>query len=179
VLRLIITTQEGYDEATSEFVSESSTVLELEHSLVSLSKWESEWEISFLDTEGKTDEHVMSYIRCMYLGEEFPENIWPKMKQEHFDQINNYINKKMTATTFPGSRQEPQREIVTAELIYYWMIALEVPFECQYWHLGRLLTLIRVCNVKNAKPEKKSWRQQADDRRAENERRRRQLGTRG
>lgn len=179
MLRLEITTTEGFDGETGKFVSDESIVIELEHSLVSLSKWESEWEIPFLSTEKKTLEHTVSYIRFMMLGDEDPEKVIPRLKEEHYEAINAYINKKMTATSFGARRDDPQREIVTAELVYYWMIALGIPFECENWHFNRLLTLIRVCNVKNSKPDKVDRRQSAADRRALNEARKAQYKTRG
>jgi phosphoribosyl-ATP pyrophosphohydrolase len=154
-------------------------VIELEHSLVSLSKWESEWQIPFLATEQKTREQTVSYIRFMFLGDEDPEVIIPKFSEENYEAIDAYINKTMTATTFPNTKLDPARETVTAELIYYWMIALGIPFSCENWHLSRLLTLVRVCNVKNSKSEKVDRRQSAADRRALNEERRRQLNTKG
>jgi len=178
VLRLHVTTAEDYVEATQEFVAKSSVVLELEHSLVSVSKWESKWEIPFLSSEDKTEEQILDYVRMMYLGEDFPDQVVPKMTRAHFDSINDYINKKMTATWFRNEPSGPSREIVTAELIYYWMIALSIPFECQHWHLSRLLTLIRVCNIKN-NPEKKGVRQSMADRRRLNQERKAQLGTKG
>jgi hypothetical protein len=179
MLRLEVVMTEGFDGTDGKFVSSDSVVIWLEHSLVSLSKWESEWEIPFLSTEEKTTEHVVSYIRFMFVGEDFPEHIIPRFNKDHFEQINAYINKKMTATWFGETKNDPQREIVTAELIYYWMIALGIPFDCENWHLSRLLTLIRVCNVKNSKPDKIDRRQAATDRRALNEARRKQYKTRG
>lgn len=179
VLRLEIVTEEEFDSREGKFVSASSTVIWLEHSLLSLSKWESEWEIPFLSTTEKTLEQTVSYIRFMMLGDEDPEKIIPKLKKEHLEAINDYINKKMTATSFPNMKQDPQQETVTAELVYYWMIALGVPFECENWHFNRLLTLIRVCNVKNSKPDKVNRRQSAADRKALNEARRAQWKTRG
>lgn len=179
MLRLEVVTNEGFDGGEGKFVSAESIVIWLEHSLLSLSKWESEWEIPFLSTEDKTLEQTVSYIRFMFVGGDFPENIIPKFKNEHYEAIDAYINKKMTATSFGKRRDDPQREVVTAELIYYWMIALGIPFDCENWHLSRLLTLIRVCNVKNSKPDQVDRRQASMDRKALNEARRREWKTRG
>jgi hypothetical protein len=180
MLRLKVITNEGFDEETNEFVASDSTVIELEHSLVSLSKWESVWEIPFLGSDNKTDEQVLDYVRMMYIGNEFPERILQKFTEETFRKVNSYINAKMTATWFnESSKQEKSREAVTAELIYYWMIALGIPFECQNWHLNRLLTLIKVCNIKNSPKDKKSRRETTEERRARNTLMRKQLGTRG
>jgi hypothetical protein len=179
VLRLNIVTAEGFDEVTNQFVETEVVVLELEHSLLSLSKWESKWEIPFLSTNNKTDEQVLDYIRMMFSGDEFPEKAWAKFTPGDFDQINSYINAKMSATFFNEKQNTKSREIITAELIYYWMIALGIPFECQGWHLNRLLTLIKVCNIKNS-PQKKMSRAEAGmQARALNEQRRKETGSKG
>ena len=179
MLQLKITTAEGFDEATSEFVSADGAVLELEHSLVSVSKWESKWEIPFLGSEAKTDDQVLDYVRMMFSGAEFPEQLLPHFTAENYTQINDYINAKMSATWFREVRQPPSQEVVTSELIYYWMIALGIPFECQNWHLNRLLTLIKVCNIKNSPDKKMSQREIAQQNRDLNAQRQRELGTSG
>lgn len=179
MLRLNIVTVEGFDEATSQFVETETVVLNLEHSLLSLSKWESKWEIPFLGTNTKTDEQVLDYVRAMFSGEEFPEEVFSKFTPGDFDRINVYINAKMSATFFNEKQEAKSREIITAELIYYWMIALGIPFECQGWHLNRLLTLIKVCNIKNS-PQKKMTRAEAGAQARElNEQRRKELGSKG
>lgn len=177
MLRLTIVVVEGYDEATNQFVESETCVVELEHSLVSLSKWESRWEVPFLGSQDKTTEQTLDYVRMMFSGDEFPEAVLAKFSAGNFEEINNYVNAKMTATTFRDMRNEPNREVITAELIYYWMIALGIPFECENWHLNRLLTLIKVCNIKNAPKEK--GKINVADRRSLNEQRRKELGTRG
>ena len=179
MLQLKITTAEGFDEAKSEFVSADGDVLELEHSLVSVSKWESKWEIPFLGSEAKTDDQVLDYVRMMFSGAEFPEHLLPHFTAENYTQINDYINAKMSATWFREVRQPPSQEVVTSELIYYWMIALGIPFECQNWHLNRLLTLIKVCNIKNSPDKKMSQREIAQQNRDLNAQRQRELGTSG
>lgn len=179
MLRLKVVTAEDYDEKANLYIEKSAITLELEHSLVSLSKWESKWEIPFLSSEDKTDEQVADYIRMMLVSGDFPEEVWEHLRKPHYDQINDYINAKMTATTVREHNKQPQQEIVTAELIYYWMIALGIPFECEHWHLARLLMLIKVCNIKNGKPEKKSARDVAAERTALNAARKAKLGTKG
>lgn len=180
MLRLVIVTEEGFDDSKGEFVDGSSEVIELEHSLVSLSKWESEHEIPFLGSDQKTDEQVLDYIRKMFSGDVFPEHLLGRLTKEHFDKIDAYINARMTATWFNDEpQQESSREVITAELIYYWMIALSIPVEFEHWHLNRLLTLIKVCNIKNAPKEKRSRRESIADRRARNQLRKQQLGTTG
>jgi hypothetical protein len=179
MLRLTVVTAENFDDSKSEFVASSTVVLDLEHSLVSLSKWEAKWEVPFLNNEKKTDEQVLDYIRMMFSGDEFPEHVLSSFKEEHYQQINAYIEAKMTATWFGNRQEQPSREIVTAELIYYWMIALAIPFECQDWHLNRLLTLIKVCNTKNAPSQKMNSAELAQRNRDLNLQRRKELNSKG
>jgi hypothetical protein len=179
VLQLKILAAESFDEATSKFVSPVEAVLELEHSLVSLSAWESKWKIPFLGDKPKTNEQVLDYVIMMFSGTEFSEDLLGKLSDENIKEINDYINDKMTATWFREEKHQDSGEIVTAELIYYWMIALGVPFECQHWHLNRLLTLIKVCNIKNAPKKKLSRAEAIQQQRDLNAQRRRELNTKG
>ena len=148
---------EGWDEEKQEFVEPKTQVLQLEHSLISLSKWESKWCKPFLSNKEKTYEETLDYIKCMTLTQNVDPEVYNRLTPENIAQINKYIESPMTATTIsdeqPGRRN---RELVTSELVYYWMVALNIPFECQKWHLNRLITLIRVCNVKNQPPKKMS-----------------------
>lgn len=181
MLRIIVPLQEGFNEETHEFVTSESRELDLEHSLVSASKWESKYEKPFLADDKKTTEQTLDYVRMMILTEDVPDEVIESLSEENLKAINEYINSKQTATWFTELRKEdgkPQ-ETITAEIIYYWMIALNVPFECQYWHLNRLLTLIRVCNIKNAPKEKMSKGEQLRNQRALNAMRRQQTGSRG
>ena len=179
---LIITTEdtEYYNEETSEFVSVKGRTVELEHSLVSLSKWESKWCIPFLGKDPKTNEQLRDYIRCMTITKNIPDDFYRTISTNLFEKINQYIDNKMTATTFSEIHTASKNtEVVTAELIYYWMIALNIPFECQKWHLNRLLTLIRVCSIKNA-PAKTMPKNAILNRNANiNALRRKQLNTKG
>lgn len=179
MLQLKITTAEGYNEATQEFVCAESFVLELEHSLVSLSKWEAKWEVPFLGAEAKTNEQVLDYVQMMFSGTNFPEKLLDKFTAKNYTEINEYINAKMSATWFNEDHKPVSSESVTSELIYYWMISLGIPFECQHWHLNRLLTLIKVCNIKNAPKKKMSNRDIAQRNRDLNAQRRKELGTSG
>ncbi len=173
---------EMYDDEQEEFVTINikEQTLQLEHSLVSLSKWESKWCKPFLSKEAKTLEETIDYVRCMTLTKNVDPNVYRFLTDEHVKQINSYIEAPMTATTFSNrGPNSPNREIITAELVYYWMVALNIPFECQKWHLNRLLTLVRVCNVKNSPSKKMSRRDTIAHNKALNDARRARMNSRG
>ena len=181
MLRLVIPATEMYDEVKGEFVYAKEQTLQLEHSLVSLSKWESKWHKSFLDTKELTSDESTDYIKCMTLTQNVDPEVYNRITQENVNAIMDYINDSMTATTFPPDHNAKKggREIVTAELIYYWMIALNIPVEFQKWHLNKLITLIRVCNVKNQPDKKMSKREIMSRNAALNAARRKQLNSKG
>lgn len=154
MLSLTIQEQEFFDEQTSSFTTKPQVQLQLEHSLVSVSKWEAKWNKPFLSREPKTVEETIDYIKCMTLNKNVSDEVYTRLTNGNIGEVTNYIEAPMTATTIRSTNKGGSREIITSELIYYWMIALNVPFECQKWHLNRLLTLINVCNVKNAPPKK-------------------------
>ena len=171
---------EGWDEEKEEFVEAKSQTLQLEHSLVSLSKWESKWEKPFFSKTDKTHEEILDYIKFMTITKNVDPDVYTHFSQENIRDINKYIEAPMTATTFSADKAaKNNREIITAELIYYWMIALNIPFECQKWHLNRLLTLIRVCNIKNSPPKKMNKRDLASRNAQLNAARRKRLNTKG
>ena len=179
MLKIVVGGEEAFDEATQTFVALGGTVVELEHSLVSLSKWESKFEKPFLGKEEKSSEEILAYIEAMTLNE-VPEETFSRLSEGNIKAINDYIDAKMTATWFRDTPGAPgSREVITSELIYYWMITFQIPFECETWHLSRLFTLIRVCNVKSAKPHKMSRAEVARRNRELNAQRKAQLGTRG
>lgn len=145
----------GWDEEKEEFVIPTTEVLQMEHSLVSLSKWESKWCKPFFSKQEKTTEEILDYIQMMTVTPDVRPEVWNNLTQENVSDIRAYIDAPMTATTFSkDTKQTNSREIITSELIYYWMIALNIPVEFQDWHINRLLTLIRVCNIKNSPPKK-------------------------
>lgn len=180
MLQIIIPTTELFDEQTNEFVVVKGQKLQLEHSLVSISKWESKWNKVFLDKQPKTVEETIDYIKCMTLTPNVSPLVYKCVTNANIQEINKYIEAPMTATYFSENQKgRGSREKVTSELIYYWMIALQIPFECQKWHLNRLLTLIRICNIKNAPPKKMSKRQIMSRNAALNAARRKQYNSTG
>ena len=181
MLTITIPAVEMFNEETNEFlVAKKEQTLQLEHSLVSLSKWESKWCKAFLSKEEKSVIETLDYIKCMTITQNVDPDVYNRLTRANIDEINKYIEAPMTATTFYGDTQKGHsKETVTSELIYYWMISLNIPMECQKWHLNRLLTLIRVCNVKNTPPKKMSKRDIMSRNAALNAARRKQLGTTG
>ena len=184
MLQITIPGGELWDEKKEEFVPIKDVTLTLEHSLVSLSKWEAKWCKPFLNKkEEKTTEETIDYIRCMTLTQNVDPSIYTRLSSENIKEIIEYIDNSHSATCIrenkvPGSAPH-SNEIVTSELIYYWMVAYNIPFECQKWHLNRLLTLIRICNIKNQPPKKMSQRQLMSRNAALNAARRKQLHTTG
>ena len=181
MLRLVIPLgPEIWDEAKNEFIPPKVQTLQLEHSLVSISKWESKWCRPFLSNKAMTVEETVDYVKCMTLTQNVSPEVYNHLTSEHIDQVRDYISAPMTATTITDDKQNKGKgEIVTAELIYYWMIALQIPFECRKWHLNQLMTLIKVCNIKNQPPKKRSKRDIMSRNTALNAARRKQMNTRG
>lgn len=179
MLEITIPASESFDEKTSEFVVVEEATLRLEHSLVSLSKWESKWEKPFLGSTARTDEEVLDYIKCMSIDDDFPPEVLHNLSQSNIQQINEYISAKMSATWFSEKPGPKSRDVITSELIYYWMVALNIPFECEHWHLSRLFTLIKVINEKNAPAKKMSTQEILARNRQINEERKAQLKSKG
>lgn len=154
MLKLKIPSLEVYDEKNDLFIQLPEAELQLEHSLISISRWESKWCKPFLKNEEKTVEELIDYIKCMTLNSNVNDSVYKYLQPKELEKIKKYIESPMTATTFNDTNKRSSREIITSEIIYYWMVSFNIPFECQKWHLNRLLTLIRVCSIKNS-PQKK------------------------
>lgn len=187
MLKITVKGKESFNEETQQFIEPTfkEITLNLEHSLISLSKWESTYHKPFLNNEEKTVSELKEYIRCMTVS---PVNVDPTVYEyltaDDYKKINDYIGNPMTATWFNNrNKKQPnnvhKNEQITSELIYYWMITCTIPFECEKWHLNRLLTLIRVCNIKNNPGKKMSGRELLANNAALNAARRKQLNTKG
>lgn len=182
MLDITVGKSEGFDEKTQEFVNVGGFQLQLEHSLFSLSKWEQKWELPFMASD-KTSEQTVDYIRCMTLTPNVSAEVYESLTAEDINTINEYISLKSTATWFAEEPKRPgSKEVVTAEIIYYWMVSMNIPLDFENRHLNHLLTLVRVINKKNEPASKKSKRPDASAlaRRAElNAQRKSQMKTQG
>lgn len=175
---------EYWDSGREEFIKRrgcKEQKLQLEHSLVSLRKWESKWHKPFLSKKQMTDEETVDYIRCMTKTQNVPPEVYENIPDSVFKEITEYINDPMTATWFSDNKGKGSNsgEVVTAELIYYWMIALQIPHTYEKWHLNSLLTLIKVCNLKNTPPKKMGKKATASHYAAINAARRKQFNSNG
>ena len=180
MLSIVVEGEEFYDETTNEFSTIGDVVLEFEHSLVSLSKWEAKHEKPFLGKSEKSKEEIFDYLKCMVLTPDVPDDVFLHLSDSNLKEINAYLESKQSATTFGNlPKQNGPTETITAELIYYWMVTFQIPFECQYWHLNKLFSLIRVCSVKNTPPKKMSKAEMAIQRSKLNAQRKAAMGTKG
>lgn len=183
MLHLQIPERDLWDPIKERFAHVNAVAIDLEHSLVSVSKWESKWHIPFHDDrKEKTAEQNIDYIRCMCLTKDVDPNVFYCITERNAKEIMDYIGDSNTATWFndAGNRRTGRKEIITAEIIYYWMTAYNIPESYQYWHLNKLMTLLRVCAEKNAPDKKKNNnRDLAAQRRALNAARRQRYKTRG
>lgn len=180
MLRITLVGTEFFNEETETFETFDDTVLELEHSLLSLSKWESRFKKPFLSDAEKSKEEVLFYVECMVISSDFSPSMLSKFSSDDWNKINAYIESSESATTF-GMMPETKGkgEVITSELIYYWMVAFQIPFETERWHLNRLFALVRICNLKNSKPKKMTRGELARKNRELNEARKAQLGSSG
>lgn len=179
MLELIVPKDEVYDSRTNRFIEIPECALTLEHSLLSISKWESKWCISFLSTQKKTDAQLRDYIRCMCVTPVKNTEIFSMLSPQVISKIKAYIDSPMTATTFTKTSKPTKRTIITSETLYSRMFALNIPIECQKWHLNRLLTLIRACEISSGPGEKMSKQQTASMYAQRNAMRKAKYGTRG
>lgn len=173
---------EGFDSEKQEFVNIEDTTLKLEHSLISLKKWEQHWHVSFLDANTKkTPEMWIDYIKCMTINK-VDDKVYEYLPMAVVNDVIKYIEDPMTATWFSDKdtigASKNKNEVITAEIIYCWMIMLNIPVEFEKWHLNQLLTLIRVVNIKN-NPKKMNPKDQAAQRRSLNAARRAKYHSRG
>lgn len=179
MLRIIVPGGELFNEETNEFTEFDPVVLDLEHSLVSLSKWESKFQKPFLVGGEKSSEEVLGYVEAMVLTLDFPKEALTRLSNANLSEINDYIDSSQSATTFSDKASNSRGEIVTSELIYYWMIGFNIPIECENWHLNRLFALLKICSIKNSKEKKMSPQALAERNRKLNEERRKKLNSRG
>ena len=183
MLTITIPKTEIYDETTNRFWTVNEQELRLEHSLLSISKWESKWHKPYLDTVTytKTNEMNFDYIKCMTITQNVPDIVYSCLTSQNIEDIANYIADPMTATWFSNDNEKGRSssEIVTSELIYYWMTATGVPFSCEKWHINRLLTLIKICSIKNGSNKKMSQKETAARYKALNAARRAKFGAKG
>lgn len=181
MLTIKIKGREEFNNATQEFIQTKDTILTLEHSLVSVSKWEAKYHKPFLGKDKKTYEETIDYIKCMTITQNVDPAVYRLLTKENMDEINEYITNPMTATWFNEQKNNAKKnsEQITSELVYYWMVALEIPWEAQKWHLNRLLVLIRICNNKNQPSKKMGKRETMSRNAALNAARRKSLGTSG
>lgn len=180
MLTIIIKGQEFFDEESNSFIETKELKLELEHSLVSLSKWESKHQKPFLSTE-KSNEEIYDYIKCMIISPLEYDDSDLNFSDDNLKRIREYIESDQSATTFGEmpSRNTRAGEIITSELVYYWLVAYNIPFECENWHINRLFSLVKICNIKNSKDKKMPRHQIAQRNREINERRKAELATKG
>lgn len=180
MLSIIVPSAELWDERKLEFIQVKETALRLEHSLVSISKWESKWHKAFYGKQEKTSEEILHYIKCMTLTQNVDDNVYQCLTNDNMAQITEYIENPMTATYFSEQQTDGGiKDTFTSELFYYYMTVFNIPFECQKWHINRLVSLIKVCGIKNTPPKKMSKSQIMQRNRALNEARKQRLKTKG
>ena len=180
MLSIKIDETEIYDDTNNEFITVKAQTLLMEHSLISISKWEKKYHKSFLHNVDKfTLEEKLYYYKCMTITQNVDTTIYQCLGAKNIRKINDYINDPMTATTFPPSNSPKSRDIITNEIIYYRMLKFGIPFECEKWHLNQLLTLINVCSVKEGPVKKMGPGELASRNRALNAKRRKQFNSKG
>ena len=180
MLQLDFPGYETWDPVKEEFIyTQGAKNVQLEHSLLSISKWESKYHKPFLETKMSIEELIYYISKCMCITKGVNEDIFLHTPKSLLDEINAYINDPMTATPKLPSDKGPSNEIITSELIYYWMSQGNINWDAERWHLNRLLKLIELTSYKNTPPEKRSKADMFKDRREENARRRALWNTKG
>lgn len=180
MLQITVPASEWWDEKNEMFVNNKECTLQLEHSLVSLAKWESKWKKPFISSEAKTFEETIDYIRCMTINQNVDSDVYKSLTDDNIKKVKDYINDSMTATTFTKhNASKHNSEAITAELIYYWMISLNIPIKFEKWHLNRLMTLIHVCDLKNQPEKKQSMKERMSTNAALNAARRQRFNSKG
>lgn len=180
MLELVLSSDELYDEVNNQFIPPKHYTVQLEHSLISISKWEMKWHKPYLSPVDKTQEENLYYIECMIVTQHFNFELLSMLNNEHIAAINEYINNPMTATTIGTSKSKGgKKSIITSEVIYYYMTVFKIPAEYQKWHLSRLTTLIRVCEANSQQDTKVNPREVMDRNTQLNEARRKQCGSKG
>lgn len=180
MLHITIPAVEQWDEINERFIQTKEQKLVLEHSLVSLSKWESKWCKPFLSKQEKTQEEIIDYVRCMTITQNVSPDVYKYLTRETLKQINDYIDAPMTALRFnDGENKTGKNQKITGEIIYYWMIAFNIPSEYRKWHLNKLMALIKVCDRKNRPKKKISRKDKISQFAALNAARRKQLNSKG
>lgn len=181
MLVLDVKVTEYYDDSQEVFVPVTMPIA-FEHSLLSLSKWESKYEKPFLsENHDKTEEEILDYLRMMAINPAVTDAHLANLSNKNITELQNYLGSKQTATWFSDRKktQKAPPETPTAELIYYWMFSYQIPIECESWHINRLLTLIRVFGEKNQEPEKMSKSEMLARNRKLNAQRKAKMQTKG
>ena len=182
MLILDIPEMELFDESTDRFITIKPQTLKLEHSLISISKWESKWLKPFLTKDNKTKEELLDYVKCMLVNPISNDDVITYLSAQNIRKIIDYIDSPMTATTvtfFENEKKYGKSETITSELIYYWMISAGIPFECEKWHINRLFSLLKICSVKNAPKKKTNTREFAKSQSDLNAKRRAMMKSKG
>lgn len=179
MLKIKIPSIELFDEKQNLFSHTKEYELQLEHSLVSISKWESKWKKPFLLKDKKTKEEMIDYVRCMTITQNIDHDVYNYLRDAELELINEYIEDPMSATTFNDNKKSKNKEIITSEIIYHWMIFFNIPSEYQKWHLNKLMALINVCNLKNQSSKKRSRKEILEERSRLNAERKAKLNSNG
>lgn len=180
MLEIHVPEREFYDERNEVFIKTRPVILQLEHSLMSVSRWESKWRKPFLTDEDKTRAETMDYIRCMTINRDVDPNVYAALTSDDIQKIMDYVGAELTATkVYRVKSTNAPKKTITSEVIYSWMVMYNVPFECQKWHISRLLKLLDVLEIANNPKNKMSKGETARSNAALNKARRAKLHSKG